>query len=522
MSDNMKVLNRQNTMIYRKGSFTSLKTSYRSIKFEISESDHDKILRILRLSKDSVELNQLIEDKVDMKLLKLLSDQGSLFLFNKDDDIEKYFDRKWFSIVKQYLSPNTHLGTCLKKIIKTKYYIRKNLDAQMPRIIEIFQKYGVDLDIVNGNLVKDSDIVLTMDRSDSNGKTLLIQNYGEGIVGTFLKDALYEDLQISDKRLVSLFAPLYILIFTIKQACGSENDTFFFNEVGKFSEYSLNKSEINVLSTSQTPIEVKELKTKIERIEIFEKSNVLDKVSLSIANHNSDYANMRQSGFSTYGIISKIDSSALYVIAATTFEEAALQTIKFSLKSQFESLNGGTWLVSNRDDYYLNKILMLIENVEEEGILLKLSNELLLKIHVYHSYQNVFPEVSIYMIYFPTTCTYILYLMDDKEKVLSSGKKVFSFNDELEGLLINYLLYLSNSERKYYSPYDFDHKIDDFNYDVLSELPNQIEEKAFIENALNLFKQMDIRYEEFVWDREFELSEMGVLCRRMDVGSYGK
>lgn len=208
MSDNMKVLNRQNTMIYRKGSFTSLKTSYRSIKFEISESDHDKILRILRLSKDIVELNQLIEDKVDMKLLKLLSDQGSLFLFNKDDDIEKYFDRKWFSIVKQYLSPNTHLGTCLKKIIKTKYYIRKNLDAQMPRIIEIFQKYGVDLDIVNGNLVKDSDIVLTMDRSDSNGKTLLIQNYGEGIVGTFLKDALYEDLQISDKRLVSLFAPL--------------------------------------------------------------------------------------------------------------------------------------------------------------------------------------------------------------------------------------------------------------------------------------------------------------------------
>ncbi|MBC1492760.1 hypothetical protein HCI99_13125 [Listeria booriae] len=522
MIDDLKVLNRQNTMIYKSESVTSLKTSYRSVKLEISESEYDKILRILRLSKDSIDMDQLIEDKVDLKLLKLLFTQGSIFFFNKADDIEKHFNKKWFSIVKQYLPPDIDLKTCLKRITKTKYYIRKELDDQMPRIRIFFQKYGIDLQLVNNNIIRDSDIILTMDRFDSSRNTLLIQNHGMGIVGTSLKDILYEELQIRDKRIVNLFAPLYILIFTIKRVYGMENDTFFFNEVGKFSEYQLAKNRINVISTSQAPIEIQELKTKVERIEVFEKSKVLDKVSISIANHTSNYANMNQSGFATYGIVDKKNISVPYVLASTSFEEAALHTIRFSLKSQLESLNGGTWLVSDINDYYLNKILILIEDLEEEGKIMKLSDELLVKNHVYHSYQNIFPEVSIYINYFPVTHSYKVYLMDVQKNFFSHGNKVFSFNDELESLLMNYLLYLSNSDIKYYSPYNFDYKIDYLNYDVVSELPNQVEEKDFIENALKLFKQLDIRYDEFVWDREFELREVGVLCRRIDVGSYDK
>lgn len=522
MIDKMRVLNRQNTMIYRDDRFTSLKTSYGSVKFNISEDEHEKILRLLRLSLECIDFEQLIEDKTDLKLLKMLFNQGSVFLFRESDDIEKYFNNKWFSIIKQYLSPDKELKTFLEKIVENKYSIRSDLNLKMPEIRKVFQEYGVDLEVINDSTEVDSKIILTANNADNANSTLLIQSYSEGIVGTFLKDVSYEKLQIDDKRLINLFAPVYILIFTLKNACGSENDTFFFNEVGKFSEYKLNSSQITVLSTSQVPVEQKPIKPKLERIENFEKSKVLAKVELSIANHTSDYADINQSGFSTYGIMSRKGNSTSYIVASTSFEDAALETIKFSLKSQLELLNGGNWLVTDVTDYYLNKVLILINKLEEKGHLLKLSREVLLQNRLYKSYKNILPELSIFVSYFSKTSSYKVYLIDEKQQIFSMGAKIYSLNEEIEKILINYLVHQSNPNKQFLSPYNFNHTIDQSNIEIIDRLPNQIAEKDFIENALDLFKKLDIRYEEFVWDQEFKLTDVSVLCRRMDVGSYGK
>jgi len=48
-----------------------------------------------------------------------------------------------------------------------------------------------------------------------------------------------------------------------------------------------------------------------------------------------------------------------------------------------------------------------------------------------------------------------------------------------------------------------------------------ISPQSFIENALRLFKENDLRYEESAWDREFELQSLNLCARRIDVGSYG-
>ncbi|MCM0624881.1 hypothetical protein M5J14_10155 [Lysinibacillus sp. OL1_EC] len=522
MNENICVLNRQNVMVYRKESETVLKTSYKSFKFSTSDDKHLKLLDLLNDSIIGIPL-EMVNDE-DKKLIKMLSKNGVLLVYRKGGIVDKCKSLKWFQILSQYLPPDFDLEIVCKEIMNTTIVLRNSLNDKIPKIKEIFSEFDMSLVLTDQKFSNNNKLcVLTDNELDPNQDCgILIQKFNQGISGTVLKDLYYEPLDNDLSRMIKIFSPLYILIYTIKKLAGFGSNTFYMNEVGKFTENDVQHHIVNVVSTSQSPLVLQEQQKDIERIEKFEMLIQNKYLKMKIANQYTEYSDLFQSGLSTYAIIDEFLNKE-YVIAGLNFEKSAVEAIKYAVRLHFENVSGGKWLITENENYFLDKILLLVNSLPEKGIFTKLSGAIMNNLKVFRSYGAFLDNIEIYIEKFEKSNSYKVYLKDNDGKMFGDSKKCIDLSKKIEETILNYLLHYHNDlGSKVKTPYSFYDKNTTSQNDCenLREIP-YVSSRLFIENALKLFKENDIRYEEFAWDREFELQSLNLCARRIDVGSYG-
>lgn len=521
MNDNIYVLNRQNVMVYRKESESLLKTSYKNLKFNVPDKEHIKLLNLLKETISGISIEKVNDE--EKKLVKMLSKNGILSVYRKGGYIDKCKSLKWFPILSQYFPPNFDLEKACQEIMNTKIILRSSLNDKIPKIKDVFSEYDISV-VMSEDILPDNNnfCILTDNTLDPNrDNAILIQKYNQGISGTVLKDLPYEPLENNMSRMITTFSPLYILIYTIKKMAGFGSNTFYFNEVGKFTESDVNQHLINVVSTSQSPIILQDNLKEIDRIEKFESLVQKRSIKMRIANQNSEYSDLFQSGLSTYGIVDEVNGNE-YVCAGLNFEKSAIETIKYAIKTQFEEVSYGEWLITENENYFMEKVLLLLNHLSEKSQFFRLSETAVNNLKIFESYENFLDKVSIYIEQFNDSNSYKVFLKDDKGKVFGDSKKCFNISKKIDETILNYLLHYHNDiGGKVLTPYSF-HQVSicQNESENLEKVPI-ISPQSFIENALRLFKENDLRYEESAWDREFELQSLNLCARRIDVGSYG-
>lgn len=524
MNAKLNLLNRENVMIYRKDETTLLKTSYKTLKFRLGVDEHERLLELLRQTRGGAALEELLrgqEDRQTLKLVKMLMESGVLFGFRPGDAIERHTEAAWFPIVAQYW-PHSHAPAAeIEHVAQTPIAISAELERLLPDLVGTFEEYGKKVRVYERvEDVADDAFLITAEREDLENRShhLFLQTYNSGWCGTSAADPEYQRLNEDIHPLLRKFGPFYLLIFTIKRLSGFGRDTFYINENVKFIETDSAPGEVEVVSTSQAPLRVGD-HLPIERIDRFERYLEGGRLGLKIANQSVEYGRLKQIGFSAYGIKDAADQTE-YAAVGLHFEENGVEAIAFALKHYFQKHTGGEWLVARTEDYYYRKTQLLLAHLDEPRQAFRLSTSAKEGIKAFRAYRNFLENTEICLERHSDSGSYKISIVGPEGRPFGSGRKTIRLREELEQAIVHYICRLLNPDVRIRLPFDAYEKKIDIRSLPETELPEEGQEPAFIENALSLFQERNIRYEELVWSREYELLESGLCVRRIDVGEY--
>ncbi|EOV9527418.1 hypothetical protein ACRS52_19900 [Bacillus cytotoxicus] len=526
MSKEIKLLNRENVMIYRKKNITLLKTSYKTLKIELDDQEHKLLTKILTQTINGEWFSNIMlgNRKSCLKIVKLLINHGMLFSYYENDPIDRNKNQKWFPILSQYLPSQYNSQEAASKVEKSNIAIAETLVVKIPNIAQVFQSNNINVFIYKDKKeVKNNDFVITDKKEDilsGDQRYIFIQKFNTGICGTVVDYLDYELLDNEINTLVQNMGAFYIFIFTLKQIIGFGKDTFYINENGKFIENETKQGEIEVISTSQIPLIVSDIEP-IDQIDNFEQYLLNNRIHLQISNHLTKLGELKQIGFSTYGMKDVIDNEE-YSIAGLNFEKNSVETITFTLQSYLTKHTGNQWLVTTAKDYYYKKACLLLEHLEEPSSIFKMSSSQLRNIKVLSAYKYFLTDVNLYIERFEYSGAYKIYIGTEDQQLFGDNQKTIRLEEQIEKTVINYIFNKLNSEANVKTPYYFkEHKIK--LTDLQEEfVPFHEDENHFIEKALRLFKENNIRYEEWAWTYEYELLKFGFAARRIDVGEYNE
>ncbi|NGZ75305.1 hypothetical protein [Saccharibacillus alkalitolerans] len=523
MNPDLRLLNRENVMVYRGEDTTLLKTSYKTLKFRLDAARHERLLDILRKTKGGASLAELAggERGENLKLIKMLTGSGVLFAYGEGDAVHRYGGEAWFPILAQYWPHADAPHGAIERIVHTPIAVSRELAQSLPELEGTFENYGKKAVVYDRpDEVPEEALLITANRDDLNGRRdyVLLQAYNSGWCGTAVGHLEYKRLTSEIHPLLRKFGPFYLLIFALKRLAGFGRDTFYINENIKFIETDSLLGEIEVVSTSQAPLTVHEC-SPIERIDRFERYLTEGRLGLRIANQSDEYGRLKQIGFSAYGIRDTSDREE-YGTAGLNFEENGVDAIIFALERHFAKQTGGEWLVAKADDYYYRKTQLLLGHLEESGRRFKLDSSARESVKTLRAYRDFLSGTEICLEHFPVSGSYKVWIADPNGRLFGSGLKTIRLREELERAVVHYICRRLNEEVRIRLPFDARETETDPAALPWGMLPEDGDESAFIEKALELFKAHNIRYEERAWSREYELLEAGLCARRIDVGEY--
>ncbi|HDR7315627.1 TPA: hypothetical protein QCW94_004121, partial [Bacillus cytotoxicus] len=141
MSKEIKLLNRENVMIYRKKNITLLKTSYKTLKIELDDQEHKLLTKILTQTINGEWFSNIMlgNRKSCLKIVKLLINHGMLFSYYENDPIDRNKNQKWFPILSQYLPSQYNSQEAASKVEKSNIAIAETLVVKIPNIAQVFQ-----------------------------------------------------------------------------------------------------------------------------------------------------------------------------------------------------------------------------------------------------------------------------------------------------------------------------------------------------------------------------------------------
>lgn len=512
-------VNRMNTMIYRENNNTIIRTSLKSIKVKMSDDEHYFLKNFLIKTQQGKVVDT--QNSREMKIIKLLLKSGSVFLIDEDSDEYKYTNKNWFYILSQYLPTNYSLIFAMQSILNFQIYIDNDLYHKIPNLKETFTYFDLEINSYNQNITKinNKKTLLITDKINllnccENAIFIQFDNYK--LIGTALNKNLFECSGILESRIVTEFSSNYLVIYALKVICGIHNDYFVFNKDGDFIEKDYTDDNFIRLPLNYINNDKTYPKDMVKRIIGLEKEIPIYFPEISIANQYSKFGKFKQLGLSAFGL--KIQSKKELIFIGKSYENAAYKAFIEGLNYYLNTYSEN-WLVCSNESYYEEKIYKLLDYVKLKYKYYKFD---ISKSKIYQSYKSFFNNLEIIIKHHNDSKSSIVYIINDNNKMFSDNKRCFDIIDKINELLISYLFYLENKDKKINSLYFvcdcnfYNNKMDYFD---IKKIPSR---KTFIEINNKFLATQPIKYKETVMDKEEKLKNSGILIRYLEVSKDDK
>lgn len=548
-----KILSRNNFMLYRGASSTTIRTYFKEAEVQIEDSEHESLLEIIRKIQTPVNYSELMQFEntaLVLKLLKLLHDFGAIFIYPVYDgltrtELEICVSKKWFSIYSQYASPNCNISTDLQEINKTVIIVTEEVNSIFPGLISLFTAHMLEAQV---GMLEISDrkqedealnasryILITMDPSEPCEEKCVLE-VSPSALYCWLEDKKHRyytgmkfaDLNINknsdQSSLLSQTAPVYILIYVFKTILGISKPLMMINDEGKFYEQeTLDRDYTMVIPATLNIVENKTVEI-LQSIEHFERFLAGIDMPLRISGiKDKVFANLQHAGYTIYGL-SDTERNNLFCNVGLDYETTAYEAIRFGLKRYLEISSGEEWIVSDSRRYYVDKALLLIQHFTETPELYHVSRLIIpegLEIYM----EAISHNTEVYVEFYPVSGTGVLILYDTKKMTYyTSLKKEIDIPTGLISIILNYTAFLQNPDSVLIQVYQ-EMEVDNiWNFQQAVELVDwdrmNIDDEQFITRFLELSKKNDIRYDEFSWIYEKYLVETGLIVRMIKAGGY--
>ncbi|WP_042142091.1 hypothetical protein [Paucisalibacillus sp. EB02] len=532
------ILNRQNSMVYFDENKSIIKTYFKEISIETSQEQYELLIELLNTSRSEIAIRDLLKEYEDekyvMKLLKVLYDAGSILIYPTSYNLSNYFQYSWFRVLLQYLPTNKDILQSCRLLDEVLVYITPEVDRQFPALKELLVENDVTVSREMRGELKNNDWVISMEYVDTHQRVIELSLSADKLVGInrtnnqapYNKSMMVKGNMLSRESLLYKVGPYYAMLYMIKSIVGISLSTFSLNKEGKFYEYDLDIEDYKQTVEEFSFPEPTHSKGDLDYIGDFESFiNRNPDIPISVSGWKDLHGDLFQMGFATYSLTDSVTKDT-FVYAGLDYIETAMKSIVNGLSYYLnKDLKQADWMVSTPDSYYLDKVLLLLQSVEEPYTIYKIeqTNYPNKKLSQYLHTLNIAPEFFVKK--YSNSNSYTVYLYDrENDKLYTDGKKTLNMEHKMFELALHYIL-IKNNPQKTISTIirpTAHSEIEDLlrmDYSVLNsfEAPD---EKSFIENGLRLFKHSNLHTVEHAWKYEEQLSELNLVVRKIEVKTY--
>ncbi|WP_062051497.1 hypothetical protein [Bacillus sp. JCM 19034] len=536
--DDMLILNRQNTMVYFDEDKSIIKTYHKEVSIATSQEQYELLIDILSTCKSEVLISDLLkvyEDRtIVMKLIKVLYKTGSVFIYPTSYYLSCYFKKSWFRVLSQYLPANKDILHSCRLVDEAVVHITPEAEQKLPLLRGLLKDNDLKTYKEWDGELTNNDWVISTNEEFEHQNHIVLALSEERLAGVQKYERIERDIPSSDNKntisresLLYKVAPYYTMLYLIKSIVGISKVAFSVNKAGKFYEYDL--MEDNYMETVDdfsfpTPVIAKGSLDYVGHFESF--ISAASNIPLTVSGWKNDsYTDLFQIGYATYSLTNQVTKET-FVYAGLDYIDTAMESIKKGLAYYLNKESTHMdWLVSTRESYYLDKVLLLLEYIDEPFLIYKLKNEVFLtgKFNEYLNVASFKPEFCVKK--YLNSNSYTVYLYDrENDQLYTDGKRTIRLADKGAELAINYLLVTLNPEKTMTTilkPVNAEEKKEIFQM-ISGDMANfeEIIEKDFIENGLTLFKHARLSPNESAWKYEEKLNESNLIVRELEVRTY--
>lgn len=534
--DDFLVLNRHNTMVYFDENKSIIKTYHKEVSIETSKEQYELLIDILNTTKREIKINDFLKEYEDtkyvMKLIKVLYDSGSIFIYPASYQLSTYFKKSWFRVLSQYLPPTKDILHCSFLIDRAVIHITPLVEQMLPGIRGILGEN--DLHVYQqqrAGKFTENDWVLSTDEDDflqNAVKLSLSTDRLTGVISTdkrIDKNILPKSNVIDNESLLYKVGPYYTMLYIMKSIVGISKTSFIINKEGKYYEYDLVKEDymqtIDDYSFPTPTISNGSL-DYIGHFESFINTN--PNIPFTVSGWKDDnYAELFQMGFATYSFTNVLTKEP-FVFAGLDYIDTAMSSIKNGLSYYFNrEAKQAVWLVTTEESYYLDKLLLLLEYTEEPYAIYKLEHSHYLNERFAEYLNKANLDLEFFVMKYLHSNSYTVYLYDrENDQLYTDGKKTILIDDKMMELAINYMLVKLNPEKKILTILVTVEDKEEFFLNVNHEFLffEETNERDFIEKGLTLIKQASLSPTERAWKYEKKLNESNLIVREIEVRAY--
>lgn len=522
----MFVLNRKNTMLFTNQEKIKIKSHYQTVQIAYKADLFEMLKTILAESEqvtDVKDLEQLIAADAShlfYQTLQVLRKCGSVALFENGQMVQEAMLQRWFPIFIHYLGPQQNITAALEVMNSSSFEVTASLKSAYPEL----QQYLLELGFSEGES-SHSILVTTKEAfAEKNRLTLTLSFDDYGICGYSGKPEnwqTHKKNEFSNKQsLLYKVGPAYIGIYLIKMLLEQNKNYFIIDQSITFCELDIYPEQFyQTLPFINEKAEVENTKHILRKIEALESFLEKKDSPIRVSNEKSEWGKAFQMGFSTIGLES---STAQFVYCSPTFEDSHYIGIQKGLKYFLEEATKASWLVTTSNQYLVDKALFVLKEVDEPFVMYRLSDDYLSKLLVVNAYfGGNSDEIAVYLKRYTHSASFEVLIQDRKSgKIFSDRDRTINVEKKFEELLIQLLFHQLNRDysgktilKEVEENLSEEQEIDSFEW--------QIEETAFLDTAIEYLQKQKIKYEEFDWFLNEQLNNSGVICRKIEVGTYG-
>lgn len=522
-------------MIYFDENKSIIKTYFKEVSIETSREQYEFLIEILNATKNEIAIRDLVEEYEDqkyiMKLLKVLYDAGSILLYPVSNNLSYYFQYGWFRVLLQYLPTNKDILQSCRLLVEASVYVTQEVERQLPELKLLLLENGVSVsEEIRGEL-NDNDWVICMGNDTTHQQHVIELSLSiEKLVGVkrVNNQSLYhhnmdKDTLLFKESLLYKVGPYYAMLYMIKSIVGISLSAFSLNKEGKFYEYNVEVDNYKQTVEEFSFPEPTQSKGNLDYIGSFESFiNRNPAIPISVSGWKDIHGDLFQMGFATYSLTDSVTKDT-FVYAGLDYIETAMKSIvnglSYYLNKDLKQVN---WIVSTPDSYYLDKVLLLLQYVEEPYAFykLELSNHPDNKFTEYLHTLNVTPEFFVKK--YSNSNSYTVYLYDhENDELYTDSKKTITIENKIVELALQYILLKNNPQQSISTiirpiAHTEMEELLRMDFSMLNgfEAP---EEKSFIENGLRLFKYSNLHTVEHAWKYEEQLNEINLVVRKIEV-----
>ncbi|QKY71289.1 hypothetical protein [Lentibacillus sp. CBA3610] len=533
------VFNREITMVYKEKDKVEITNYFKKITIRLNDEEYAILVNILNYEGEVLvyDLTSKVQgdQKTKLKLLKLLIDIGSFFIYEEERSLVEFQEKEWFLTVVQYLPQNNDIYEVCNLLYNVKLRISGKVENLLPGLVDQFEKHDIMVNSINTDEVE-NDWLICLPNEIKQRNCVELDLESDRIVGAKVslnkrigEEELLEVKQksnyfVADSLLVKI-SPIYIVLYTLKVMGGFGKDYFSINYQGKFYEYNLNTLDITETVPETYEVATADIakdKTLLDSIkELEEDINTKGFPIEPLGLNNNVFSNLYHLGYSVYGLKSN-DQEDAFLFAGLDYEATVIEGISRGIKKILMERSNSQWLVSTPESYLFNKNILLLENIDEAVEYYRVYSIPKGKDGLFESSNILKNNVEFFVKKYLESESYQVFLGVDTPtgmEYYTNHIRTFKPIKMMNELNVNYLLLNLNQDKDFFGVLD-KVKINEpikqkISYQTLQQCYINIDQKN--EEILKLLSANRIFYTEKPWKYEKKMANSKLIIRRIEV-----